>query len=142
MLQRAGAIIFMGALATSACQAAPMHGPIAVNVNTVRQLHQYQAKRAKRPAYGEIHQSMQARLDSIVPAPPSATQRLPGLVGEKMVHMESTQEKGTKFLGLVHLTTDGPEALGWCRPNEWSGLQTTIPNGSPGRVVGVPFSHF
>ena len=36
----------------------------------------------------------------------------------------------------------GPPPLGCCRPNGWSGLQTTIPNGVPGQTVGITFKHF
>ena len=70
---------------------------------------------------------------STVPAP---------LAGLHPTSFPMMTPKEPTLLGTFPLDTEGPDTLGNCRPNDWSGLQTTIPSGAPPRTVGVPFVRF
>jgi hypothetical protein len=93
----------------------------------------------------EIHRELRPTyLHSLIPASKrSGSRSLQPVTGQKLGQMSVHQEKKTGVMGKLGIeTVGGPPDLGTTRPNEWSGLQTTIPAGVPGRTQGITVTHF
>ena len=104
--------------------------PIRHAVTRPRAIH-----RDLRPAY----------LHSLIPsaAKSDPNKSLKPLTGKKLAHMSGPAKSNHGVLQKLGIeTVGGPPGLGTTRPNEWSGLQTTIPEGVPGRVQGITVKHF
>ena len=84
---------------------------------------------------GNLHLSLHSDVSSLIPA--TSLTSMPVLRGDQQGLTPPAATPGLLQRTFGIHAAGGPGALGQCRPNEWSGLQTTIPVGVPAQVQGI-----